>query len=390
MINYPYDKNQDLYYTDAAKTAWGIQKSSSDISLFSSMFLYDIQDKHWKIFEDNVKLKYSSLSTRCFVNKNLVINSGANAGNSSYVQSRRNPKYQPNRGYIFSTSGGFPNKNANGIRKIGVFNDNNGVYFKLKSDGNLYACILNDGIETHEELITLPSGIDIEKGNTYDIQFQWRGVGDYKFFVSYNDKITLVHKITLLNTLDSVSIQNPSLSARFECENITDEVSLWIGCVDISIEGGKKEDTHCLNINTPTTGVSVGSSLTNILLIKSEQLINGKINTIDALMKEISFSANDENNIQLIISDDDATFSGSILTNSNSLGNFKHSIGNDISFDTNGYYSEVFNLRSEIDINNIKKCDNFWVTPGTYLLLRMKTQGTGKVSHISVKLGEER
>ena len=159
-------------------------------------------------------------------NGKLIQSSGAVLGQNSYLMSRRHARYQPNRGHLYSSSIFLPSKASIGIRNFGIFNEYNGAFFSLE-DGVLYAVIRTtiDTVtsEPFKEAIDLTAigleSIDLELGNIYDIQMQWRGVGDIKFFIGDpSDAYSVeVARYRHLNTSAELSISNPSSATIVTC-----------------------------------------------------------------------------------------------------------------------------------------------------------------------------
>jgi len=194
---------------------------------------------------------------------------------------------------VFSASLGFKGANLDGELRAGLFvDDENGAYFKTKGDGNLYACIRSLSVETHEELIIFPFAIDITLGNIYDIQMQWRGVGEIRYFAGNpaTGKLELVHRIEFLNTLDqALSIANPALSASVYARNVTQEVSMWAGCIDVTAEGGSQVPRQYGSFNVSAAAVS---SPQVVAAIRSPELApSGGINTRDVELFRITISS---------------------------------------------------------------------------------------------------
>jgi hypothetical protein len=160
----------------------------------------------------------------------------------------------------------------------------NGVFFRLKADGKLYAVLRSGGVETKEEEIdtTGISGFDIQKGNVYDIQYQWRGVGNYKFFIN----LTMVHTFANLGTLTALSMQNPALPAVFKATRTTADVALHIGCVDIASENGSDDREQLMSAFSEA--VSVNSTDKPVLVIFNPLTIGGKTNTRTIKMHTLS------------------------------------------------------------------------------------------------------
>ena len=281
--------------------AIGTQRVSNDYSLFRSYFTFDIPPSMWFIKEDGVEIQ-NALSTRIISVDGLMDQtSGATPGNTSLIESRRHPRYQPNRGLRYSASLGFKDAALDGILKVGIFvNGESGAYFKTKGDGNLYAVVLDDGVEVKEEEILFPFPIDITKGNIYAMQIQWHGVGTVRYYaVNPNTGFyQLVHMYNFLNILDkAVYFTNPALSASSYAENITEEVSLWCGSVDVTAEGGQRDR---MQYGSNSSGVSVSAASNNgILAMRSPHEINGKVNTRDMRLVRITLQADKKSTIKL-------------------------------------------------------------------------------------------
>jgi hypothetical protein len=257
---------------DLTEDAWGIQKVSLPMSLFHGMFTFDISPKMWFMYENG---------TQVYTSTNIVSTDGAGVLTTSaaktalILESRECPPYQPNRGVLFSSALWCPSKTADGVREWGVQTSDAGVFFRLKANGLLYAVRRSLTVEVAEELITTTgvSGFDVQKGNIYDIQYQWRGVGNYKFFINN----VLVHSMTLLGTLTALSMSNPALPASYKATRTTADVALHIGCCDITSENGKETDEEAASAYA--SAVATNGADIPVLVIYNPLTINGKVNT---------------------------------------------------------------------------------------------------------------
>ena len=257
---------------DLTEDAWGVQKVSLPYSLFHGMFTFDISPKMWFMYENG---------TQVYTSTNIVSTNGAGVLTTSaaktalILESRECPPYQPNRGVLFSSALWCPSKTADGVREWGVQTSDAGVFFRLKANGLLYAVRRSLTVEVAEELITTTgvSGFDVQKGNIYDIQYQWRGVGNYKFFINN----VLVHSMTLLGTLTALSMSNPALPASYKATRTTADVALHIGCCDITSENGKETDEEAASAYA--SAVATNGADIPVLVIYNPLTINGKVNT---------------------------------------------------------------------------------------------------------------
>lgn len=281
--------------------AIGTQRVSNDYSLFRSYFTFDIPPSMWFIEEDEIEIQ-NEASTRITSFNGLMLQKSGNVqGNTSLAESRRHPRYQPNRGLRYSASLGFKGANLDGIIKAGLFvHDESGAYLKTKGDGKLYAVVVNNGVEVKEEEILFPFSIDITKGNIYAIQIQWHGVGAVRYYAANpaTGYYQLIHIYNFLDTLDeAVYFSNPALSASLFAENITEEVSMWCGSVDVTAEGGQ-QDRMQYGSNSASVIVSAASN-NGILAMRSPHKINGKVNTRDMRLVRITLQADKKATIKL-------------------------------------------------------------------------------------------
>ena len=274
---------------DTSIDAYGKQKVSLDYSLFSSTFAYTIDPMKWNhVSGDGVSL----------VDYTMEID-------NSLISSRQHMKYQANRGMLFSCSAVCPNSSV-GIRRWGLFNSECGVYFEL-NEGVLYAVIRNylGGVTTEtKEVITLKHPIDFEMGNLYDIQFQWRGFGNFRFFINLEE----VHYIDYVGKHNKLSISNPSLPITLFAQNS----KLYIGSVDVSTENGKKPTLKYSNIHN--TADKLISTNTPMLSLRCKDTYKGRLNTTDLSMLQAVFSSDKKATFEIYFTRDLTAFTGAVWT----------------------------------------------------------------------------
>ena len=266
---------------DLTLDVWGRQKSITDLSKFHGMFTFSIPIANW--YESFNSIELTTFNNATSVNGKMRLESGGGVTN---LQTFRYPRYEPNRGAIFSSSMFFPDKNAKGTRDFGTFTAESGVFFRLK-DGTLYACrrtTVNSVTTTIEEEI-LYVHVDLEKGNVFDIQIQWRGVGNIYFYINDPDVgiSCLVHIMRHINANTELSINNPALPIAFECSKGIDDVIMECGCVDDSSEGGEGSGGTYGSISTSTESGQVAISGFNqiIVAVRSLKTFKTLINTRD-------------------------------------------------------------------------------------------------------------
>lgn len=274
---------------DLTLDAWGRPKTVTDRSLLHGMFTYNIPSAMWKETLNGTEL--TAFSNATSVNGKLHLAAGPSLNDNTILDSFRHPRYEPNRGHLYSSSIFLPNPEAAGERDFGIFTIEAGAFFRRKADG-LYAVIrttVNTVTTDREELITnLPATYDPAKGNVYDIQMQWRGVGAVWFYMGEPELTVpkLAHRMDLLNTLTELNIYNPAMPIAYSSTNLGDNVVIEGGCVDVTSEGGALSDNTYGSISTETLTGSVAITGYDQLVqaVAVNPAFNGKHNTRDTTM----------------------------------------------------------------------------------------------------------
>lgn len=259
--------------------AWGRSKAVLDDSILHGMFTFNVPVNVWKEdFNGTERVPTNATS----VDGKLKLTSGAVTNDTTVLSTFRFPRYEPNRGFLYSTSIFLPSITRVGTRRFGYFTAESGAFFEL-TDIGLYAVVRTTvtGVTTDDRQEIDTTGIDLEKGNIFDIQMQWRGVGNYKFFINLNE----AYMFEYLGTRSELSMFNPACPIAFECENLGDEVEIFCGCVDVSSEGGKDNGKTygSVNISNQEGQVSISGFNVPVIAIRSKVTVNTLINTRDTL-----------------------------------------------------------------------------------------------------------
>lgn len=370
---------------DLQVDAWGHPVMSQLFSIFHGMFTFDIPVKMWLTLEDGTEVTSPASSTGSSNGALLV--STDTLTNEVLVRSKRCPRYQPNRGHRYSTAVWCPSKTAGGpaaYRDWGLFTDDNGVFFRLKADGLLYVVVRSGGAED-EQLADVSgvSGFDVEKGNVYDIQFQWRGVGNYAFFVN----LQLVYTFSYLGTLTALSMENPALPAAYYCYKDTGDITLYAGCVDISSEGGDVAREQYGSAHGTESGNNTDYPIVSIY---NPPLIGGRVNTRNLRLARVSASSTAKCKISVWKSRTAAALTNESFS---AIGD-----GSYVEVDTeatamvtgNAVLLTMFNVEanaSEVSVNPNPDTIDFFVTDGDYVIVSY----TGNVSAVDavIEWGEE-
>ena len=287
-----YIGNINLANNDLGRDAWDRPKVITDKSLFHGMFTYNVPITTW--YETINNTITSGTPTNCTSsNGALKVLAGASLNDDTYLRSFRSTRYQPNRGALYSTAGWIENPESNMTREWGMFTAESGVFFRLKAGGELVGVIRTtiSGVTTDDEIrLNISNKIDLSKGNVYDIQYQWRGVGNYKFYINLDE----VGNSNYLGTLDRLSMFNPALPVAWNSINEGDNDSMYFGCVDVTSEGGQigGKTYASFGINSVSGSVDISGENQPIIAVRSKPTVAGLINTRDTLILAATWYGN--------------------------------------------------------------------------------------------------
>ena len=410
------DENGVLWNTRYNKDAWGRPKTVTDYSLFSATWSFSVPARLWEESSVNgvdiANPLYTPQSAFTKVTSRehmLSVKSGTVVDSGYAVRSKRFPKYQPNRGHLMSTAAIMANANALGVRSFGLSCDHDGIYFQLEGTGtdwDIFAVRRLDGklLDKISVKSQLPEDFNPGLGHVYDIQYQWRGVGNYYFYID----LKLVAEFNLLGKLSTLSIHDPARPIEYcsICKEAGTEVEINSGCVDISSEGGTQDRNIFSEIDTGDGLLNMGTANTDTAVIAMR------------VPRYLTYNGQPHNNSRGVITDklvtwtrDEALTKAFIfrdLTAPNIEGlpwlsvpdsPFNYLVGGDTSAlntafgldNANG--QKIINEWADVDLKNIisnpGKNSDFYLTPGDILIITVAPITTNVKSSASLYMSEE-
>lgn len=367
--------------------AWGRAKTITDKSLFSGLFTFNIPFDTW--YE---RLNTSVLSSFLYcqsVNGALAVGTADVLNSVTSLRTFRNLRYQANRGHLYSTSSIISNPTGLMRRDFGIGTEENAVFFRLKSGGTLVGVIrtTRDSVQFETEVpLTIPNGVDLSKGNVFDIQFQWRGVGDYKFFINLQE----VGNSNTLGNLTELSMANPSLPVFFESENLGDDDVMTFGCVDVTSEGGEdpKGSYGSVSMDNIAGQVAVSGYNQPVIAVRSKLAVGGKINTRDTLALLVSAYSDNKSLMRVWATRDfTAITNGTQSWQDFGDGHLEYMIvnpdaGTPMTFDTSKAFPSIFGARVGQDTSYSSSAlfegrTNVYQTPGDMFIFTVHRENGG-------------
>lgn len=236
---------------------------SDAVGLFDSKQLYDTGSLYWATgITGNATASFNILAAAVTMSA---------VGNPSRVirQSKRHFNYQAGKSHLIICTSNLNGHADNVVKKVGYFDDNNGLYFQT-SGSSFGTVIRKNGLDTFTSQSawnidtfngsgSSGKSIDISKSQIYFMDFEWLGVGRVRYGIFQAGIPTYVHQLTHVNALTDVYMSSPNLPIRYELVNSgsTPQAMLHI-CSAVISEGGYESTGQIRSVdfgplNSPAT-----------------------------------------------------------------------------------------------------------------------------------------
>lgn len=144
--------------------------------------------------------------------------------------------------------------------------------------------------------------VDPTKGNVYQIQYQYLGFGDIKFFIEDREsgQFVLVHTIKYANSNTSPSVGNPSLRLGIYAVNFTNTTDLIARSASMAgFVQGKQNRTR--NPRSATVTQSVTTTNSTIIALRNRRTYNGYYNQVEINPDKITIANDASKNVTVEI-----------------------------------------------------------------------------------------
>lgn len=194
-------------------------------------------------------------------NASTVLALNGTASGKAVLQSRAKGIYFPGKSTeVFMTFILNPEAITNGYKRVGYFDDNNGLFLESDASGTVKCVVRNNTVDVSVEQAswddpmdgTGESGIvlDFTKDQIMFIDFEWLGVGSVRFGFAVDGVIYYVHSFHHANNIDSgVYMGNSNLPLRWEIAGDS-AASLEAICGTVIAEGGEDNIGRKISVGT--------------------------------------------------------------------------------------------------------------------------------------------
>lgn len=263
---------------------------SQSYGLLESKFLFSKQPIVWEDVTDT-----SGVSTYLSDESAVKIEVGTGSGDYCLRQTYKYYPYIAGNSQRILLTGNFQSKDTGRVKRIGSFDNYNGLFFEL-ADDDLYVVIRSNTsgsiVDTRVKRTSFnidkldgtgPSGItmDFSKRQIFLIQYQWLGVGTVSFGFSYLGKIFLCHQVHNANAGTTTYMANPNLPVRYEIRNVGTCSGTGVMkqiCSSVASEGGYQIPGYDFSQGNNATGKLITTTRTPVLAIRLKNTFNSKPN----------------------------------------------------------------------------------------------------------------
>ena len=265
---------------DGSRDAFGNGRFSQQYTVFSSSEIYQQENLYW-----STSLNGSgSAITQDTGYADVTLTTGTASGNWASYQTKTYWNYQPGKSQLIKLTGNFFGGVANAVKRIGLFDDNNGFYFQLSGTA------LSVGLRTHTSGSTVDTivpqtswnvdkmdgtgvshiNLDTTKAQIWVIDYQWLGVGRVRYGVGVRGQIYYVHMIDNSNAVQYPYVQSPNLPVRYEQRNVgtlSAATMMTKICAAVASEGGVDGGVYRRSVSIPVAA-TVGNTPMPIVAIR--------------------------------------------------------------------------------------------------------------------------
>jgi hypothetical protein len=216
------------------------------------------------VYGEETELLTKTSGTNSRINFNILkaqaeLQVGTGANDFVIHQSRMYHHYMPGKSQVTLESFNFSGVRSGTNKRVGLFDDRNGIYFMQSGDGSLHMVLRNNiSGNVNDEMIHRNNwntdtcngsgfsqfNLDPTKTQLFWSDYEWLGVGRVRVGFVHEGAFVTAHQFYNSNLKDSVYMSNPNLPVRCEVRNYSDTVGtdyMQQICATVFSEGGYTE-----------------------------------------------------------------------------------------------------------------------------------------------------
>lgn len=278
MSYFPHFPQFDISFNDGpALDAFGRLRVSNPVTVFNSKQLHSKHPTDW----DEVIGGSGATSVHTQNTARTRMSVSATTAGSVIRQTFRRFNYQPGKSQLTFLTADIDGLVANVTKCLGLFDDNNGVFFEFDAEASVIVRSNATGspVDTRTTQAnwnldrmdgTGPSRVTLDwtKTQIFTIDYTWLGVGRVRFGFVHNGVTVICHEQHFSNEIDVVYMSSPNLPVRYSIENNGSGAATEFDhiCSTVITEGGLEPTGRPKAINTGISTLSTSSGDVNAIL----------------------------------------------------------------------------------------------------------------------------
>lgn len=307
-------------------------------TLWEDKLLYTAEDHKWNtVVSGGGSVNYVSAESL------MSLGVGTASGDFAIRQTKRYFSYIAGKSHLISMTGVLGAGQSGTVRRVGYFDDNNGLFFELNGTtlrvvkrSNHTGSIVDTAVAQADWNVdkldgTGPSGLtlDVSQAQIFVIDFQWLGVGRVRFGFNIEGTTYTCHELSHFNNITSPYIATPNLPVRYEIRNtsaVAASATLRQICSTVVSEGGFTPPALSFSVGNQATVVNVSATRKAIVALRLAPTLNSKPNRRTIYPKSLSLYT-DGNVFWEFSHIITPTFSGGTWVSANTLSGAEYNVG---------------------------------------------------------------
>jgi hypothetical protein len=229
--------------TVASYDAFGRARVSEAVTLFDSQLQYNAQPLLWES---------AGTGTATHNATKGAVQMAVTDGQTLTRQTRAYLRYQPGKSHLILATGVIGAATTDITRRIGYFDDDNGVFFEMNASGmgvvvrsKGSGSVVDTRIEQANWNLSPASYADWSKAQIFLIDIEWLGVGSVRFGLVISGQIRYVHSQPHANIVTQPYMVTANLPVRYQLVSggaggAADD--MWQICSTVISEAGFQEE----------------------------------------------------------------------------------------------------------------------------------------------------
>jgi hypothetical protein len=285
--------------TSPARDAFGRERAVSPVLTFSNTTGYDAEPLVWQTIVSGAGATATwSSSTRSTPLTLTTVTGYVVRQTYVYIP------YQPGRSQFITMTGVIGAAVANVTKRIGQFDQQNGLFFCQTTAGILQVVRRSAGVDTAIAQAdwnldrfdgTGTSGVtlDLTKDQIFVMDYGWLGTATVRFGFYYNGNVVYAHAMHHANVLTTSYIQTACLPLRYEISSSGNATALLTQiCAAVSSEGGYYDvPAYAFGATREISGIIATTSEVPIVALRPLTTFNGVPNRIRIIVTAVDILA---------------------------------------------------------------------------------------------------